>query len=158
MEITYSGLLAPKIEGDKLRTRIFDLQEQMLSEPQVQCEIKNIFGPGVMLREMTIPAGVVVVGAEHKSRHLNIISKGRIVVWTEVGMKELSAPCTFESMPGTKRAGYALEETVWTTIHENPGNETDIAVLCERYTTSKHTELMEYRAAIENREAVCLGE
>lgn len=155
---TYSGVLAPALTGDALRARIRDLESLMKAGPQVDCPIRNLFSPGIMMREMTIPAGVVVVGLEHRMRHMNIVSKGRLIVWTEEGMKEIVAPCTFESMPGTKRAGYALEETVWTTVHANPDDETDIAVLCERYTTSKHTELMEYRNAIEHKGMPCLGE
>ena len=158
LAVTYSGLLAPRLTGAALRSRILDLEGLLLAGPQAECPVRNLFSPGVMMREVTVPAGVVLVGAEHKTRHMNIISRGRIVVWTEDGMKELAAPCTFESLPGTKRAGYALEETVWTTVHANPDDETDIAVLCERFTTSKHTELMEYRNAIEHKETPCLGE
>ena len=32
-------------------------------------------------------------------------------------MREVSAPFTMVSRPGTKRVGLAIEDTVWTTIH-----------------------------------------
>lgn len=158
LTVTYSGILRQRLSGDALRARILDLEAQMLAAGvHAECPVRNLFSPGEMRREMTIPAGVVLTGAVHRDRHLNIVSRGRIVVWTEEGMREIVAPYEFWSEPGTKRAGYALEETVWTTVHPNPDDETDIAVLCERYTTSKHTELMEYRNAIKQKEALCLG-
>lgn len=160
IRITYSGLLAPRLTGDALRARIVDLETCMLAAGMhADCPVRNLFLPGEMRREMTIPAGVVLTGAVHRDRHLNIVSRGRIVVWTEEGMREIVGPCEFWSEPNTKRAGYALEETVWTTVHPNPDDETDIVVLCERYTTSKYTDLMEYRAALAQKEkSLCLGE
>ena len=154
--VTYSGVLAPRAS---LRARIQRLETQMLAGPQVTCAIRNLFTPGEYRREMTIPAGVTVVGAEHRHAHLNIISRGRVMVCTEDGNSELVAPCVFESAPGTKRVLHALEETVWTTVHANPDDETSMAVLCERYTTSPHTDLMEYRNVIARKENIpCLGE
>src|SRR5207244_83087 len=80
-------------------------------------------------REILIRAGTVLTGKVHSTEHLNIVSQGRIIVWTEDGMKEVAAPCTLVSRPGTKRVGFALEDTVWTTIHANPQNLTDLAAL-----------------------------
>lgn len=154
--VTYSGMLAPRAVR---RAQIQKLQAQMLAGPQVVCQVRNLFTPGEYRREMTIPAGVTVVGAEHRHAHLNVISRGRILVCTEDGNSELVAPCVFESTPGTKRVLHALEKTVWTTVHPNPDDETSMAVLCERYTTSPHTDLMEYRNAIACKEnSPCLGE
>lgn len=82
------------------------------------CPVQHHFAPGAYGREMTIPAGLVVVGKIHKHAHINVISKGRVQVFTEQdGVLELAAPCTFVSSPGTKRVVHALEETVWTTVH-----------------------------------------
>jgi len=33
-------------------------------------EVNHYFSDGVCIREMIVPAGVVVVGAEHKTNHL----------------------------------------------------------------------------------------
>ena len=82
------------------------------------CPVQHHFAPGAYGREMTIPAGLVVVGKIHKHAHINVISKGRVQVFTEQdGVLELAAPCTFVSSPGTKRVVHVLEETVWTTVH-----------------------------------------
>jgi len=79
--------------------------------------IVDEFGCGTYAREMTIPKGTVVVGKIHKHAHINIISKGQVSVVTEHGKKYYTAPCTFVSEVGLKRAVYAEEETIWTTIH-----------------------------------------
>ena len=90
------------------------------------CPVQHHFAPGAYGREMTLPAGLVVVGKIHKHAHLNVISKGRVQVFTEQdGVLELAAPCTFVSSPGTKRVVHVLEETVWTTVHVT--DKTDLA-------------------------------
>ena len=90
------------------------------------CPVQHHFAPGAYGREMTLPAGLVVVGKIHKHAHMNVISKGRVQVFTEQdGVLELAAPCTFVSSPGTKRVVHVLEETVWTTVHVT--DKTDLA-------------------------------
>ncbi len=92
---------------------------------------RHYFSDGIYAREITIPAGTVLTGKMHRTEHINVVSKGKITVWTEDGMKTISAPFTFISSPGTKRAGYAHEDTIWTTFHSNPGNEQDLLRLEE---------------------------
>lgn len=90
------------------------------------CPVQHHFAPGAYGREMTLPAGLVVVGKIHKHAHINVISNGRVQVFTEQdGVLELAAPCTFVSSPGTKRVIHVLEETVWTTVHVT--DKTDLA-------------------------------
>jgi len=66
---------------------------------------------------MTIPKGTFIIGKIHKHQHLNIFSRGKVRVFTEFGEKRLEAPCTFVSEVGLKRAVYAEEDTMWTTVH-----------------------------------------
>lgn len=75
------------------------------------------FANNVYAREITIPAGSLVVGKIHTHGHLNVITKGRVaVVIIEDGVEEF-APHTFISKAGTKRLVFAFEETIWTTFH-----------------------------------------
>ena len=94
---------------------------------------RHWFAPGIYARELTIPAGACLTGKIHKEAHISIISAGRIAVMTEHGIKEISAPCTLKADAGIKRVGYALEETVWTCIHPNPDDCTDLIALEARY-------------------------
>lgn len=112
------------------RAAILALQESIVREgldvgPE-SCPVRHHFAPGSYAREMTLPAGLVVVGKIHKHAHINVISKGRVLVFTEQeGVLELAAPCTFVSSPGTKRVVAVQEETVWTTVHVT--DKTDLA-------------------------------
>jgi hypothetical protein len=101
--------------------------------PQIEIETFHHFAPGIYAREARLKAGTVATGKMHAGEHLNIISAGAIEVWTEDGMKVIRAPFTFVSLPGTKRVGLALLDTVWTTIHANPDNEKSLATLEGRY-------------------------
>lgn len=126
--------------AEDMRAKVLALEEELSRLPQVDCPVRHYFAPGIYARELTIPAGVTLTGAVHKTEHLSIVSKGRIAVSTDEGMKEVAAPYTFVSMPGTKRVGHAIEETVWTTIH--PTDTTDLDALVEELTESTNAELL----------------
>ena len=88
------------------------------------CTLKHYFTPkdekygcSTYAREILLPKGSLVIGKIHRHQHLNIISKGKVRVFTEFGEKILEAPCTFVSEVGLKRAVYAEEDTIWTTVH-----------------------------------------
>lgn len=96
------------------------------------CTLKHYFTPKdekygccTYAREMLIPKGTLIIGKIHRHQHLNFISKGKVTVFTEFGQKQLEGPCTFVSEIGLKRAVYALEDTLWTTVHltEHVGEE-----------------------------------
>lgn len=123
------------------------LQEEMGRMPQLQMELKHHFAPGVYVRELVIPAGAVVVGKMHATEHVSIMSKGRMVVVTEGGQKIIEAPCTMVAPRGTKRAVYALEETVFINVHPNPTNETDLDKLEKIFIIPEHAELTHEVAA-----------
>jgi len=116
----------------KFRQRIFEAQEKMqkliadkvMPSALEDCTLKHYFTPMddkygccTYAREMTIPKGTVIIGKIHRHEHLNFITKGKVIVSTEFGQKEYKAPCTFISEVGLKRAVYALEDTLWTTVH-----------------------------------------
>lgn len=122
----------------EFRRGVLYLQEELKNWPQVDPPLRHHFADGSYAREMLIPAGTMVIGKIHRHAHVNVISKGRIYVATEFGCEILEAPFTFVSKPGTKRAVYAIEDTVWTTIHVT--NETDLekvedVVICKDYET-----------------------
>ena len=111
------------------RETIVKFEQALAQFPQIEIRTEHYFVDGLYAREIHIPAGTVLTGKPHLEHHLNIVSKGRIVVWTEDGMKDVSAGTTIPSRPGCKRVGLALEDTVWVTIHPNPINEQDLEKL-----------------------------
>ena len=114
---------------EEIRRKIFRLQDVLTNHKDkfddVECPVTHHFAPGLYAREMFIPQDALVVGKIHKHAHVNTISQGRVLVTTEHdGVEEFTAPYTFVSKPGTKRAVLALEDTIWTTYH--PTEEQDL--------------------------------
>jgi hypothetical protein len=94
------------------------------------CPLIHRFADGLYTREIFIPKGMVLTGKIHRYAHPNFLMKGEVIVVTEAGGRQhLIAPLALISPPGTKRAVYALEDTVWVTVHANPDNTQDLAVL-----------------------------
>jgi hypothetical protein len=107
--------------------KLLNLETEMKKHEQVEIGIKHYFAPGCYAREMFVPQGVMLTGKIHRFGHLNIMSKGKMTLVTETGRQVVEAPYTFISEPGAKRAFYAHEDSVWTTIH--PTDETDLEKL-----------------------------
>jgi len=129
----------------KIREKIFDLQDMMEGLPdamyaeEMEPLLTHFFAPGVYVRQMFIPKGMLVVGKIHKTKHVSIISCGRVSVTTENGAEILEGPYTFINEPGEKRAVYAHEDTIWTTIH--PTDETDLDKIEDEVIAKDYAEL-----------------
>lgn len=147
------------IEGMKtpleLREKIDQLEDLMLEEPQIEIPTVHRFADGLYAREVTIPKGALVTGKIHKTEHINVVSKGDISVLTPEGMKRIKAPCTFVAPAGTKRVGFAHEETVWTTFHAT--EETDLDRLEADLIEPKKPKLTEQELKQLEGSVVCLG-
>jgi hypothetical protein len=128
------------ITHEKEREKILNLEREIQKLPQAECPVKNIFCNGVYAREMFIPAGVVASGAVHKTEHISIVSKGRILLMTDDGVQEITAPYIGTSSAGIKRVAYAIEDTIITTFHAT--QETDIEKVIEELTESTLSELI----------------
>lgn len=131
-----NGVIGPTaLSRMELRQRILDLEAQAFASEASgdlqTCDmdetfpLRHIFAPGAYAREMSLPARHWAIGKIHKHAHLSFITKGRIAVLTEDGPVVYQAPFTFVSTPLTKRVVFALEDTIWTTVHLTA--ETDLA-------------------------------
>ena len=118
------------------------LESALLALPQVDCPVRHYFAPGLYAREMTIPQGVTVTGAVHKTEHLIVVSMGRLRISTEGGWRDVAAGDTLTCRPGMKNAVYALEDSRWTNFLPNPENITDTDKLTELFTEAKACELL----------------
>lgn len=124
------------------RESILALQDHLKELPQISPPLVHHFAPGLYAREIAMKAGDLVVGKIHNHAHVNNISKGKVLVTTEFGREELTAPCQFISKAGTKRAVLVLEDCIWTTYH--PTKETDLAKI-ESSVIAKDFEEFEYK-------------
>ncbi len=140
---SYGGDLSTQVcRSDilKLQRSIEELPDAKGEEELERDYNEHFFAPGVYGRQMTIPAGMCIVGKIHKHAHINVITEGVIKVVTQFGEDVYHAPRTWVSEPGTKRAVYALEETVWLTIHANPEDKEDIREIEEDVIASSFEE------------------
>ena len=134
------------------------LEMAMVQMPQAECPVVHHFGPGVYIREVTMPAGALVLGHKHKFSHTNILLKGRLKFLCEDGViREFAAPMVMTGAPGRKLA-YILEETVWQNIY---ATEVTNPVALEEmlldkspawHEYSEQVRLLEYEARTEDRE------
>jgi hypothetical protein len=84
----------------------------------------------------------LIIGKIHRHQHLNFITKGRVKVFTEFGEKHLEAPCTFISEVGLKRAVYAEEDTIWTTVHLTEfGDESELEKIEQEVISPTYEEM-----------------
>jgi len=141
--IEASPLLVP---GRNLREKLDRLEAALFSGQTVDLPVKHHFSRGVYARELFIPKGTVLVGKIHKYSQINIVSRGDISVLTEDGIKRVKAGDTIVSGPGIKRAGFAHEDTVWTTIHGT--HETDLEKLEDELIASSFEDYDTFCAAL----------
>lgn len=135
-----SDALAPVEAQPTMRAHVCALEAEIERLPQVDCPVLHFFAPGLYARKMLIPKGTVLTGAVHKTEHLCVVS-GDIEVTTDTGTRRITdAHAIFSSKPGAKRAGYAHEDTIWTTVHAT--DETDLDKLVEELTESTNLQLL----------------
>jgi quercetin dioxygenase-like cupin family protein len=73
---------------------------------------------GIYMRELFIPGGCALVGKVHSTESYSIITKGLIYVVNSLGEKQLmKAGDIVYSKPGSKKAGYAVIDTLFVTVH-----------------------------------------
>ncbi len=96
---------------------IYKLQSLMLKGDTIELETRHHFSDGLYARELFIPAGVCLVGALHKTRHLYTVVKGKCRVSSQFENIEIEAPFMGETIPQTKRVIYAETDCVWITYH-----------------------------------------
>lgn len=108
------------------------LEQAMAQHPQVEQPVTHHFNEGQYAREIFNPKGSLIITKTHKQGNFSFVPRGRLVVITEDGQKELKGGQWFATKPGTKRFIYALEDTVFVTVHPNPDNCQDLQVLESR--------------------------
>jgi quercetin dioxygenase-like cupin family protein len=119
-------------ENPEKRASLLDMQDLMeagISEGHIECakdqtSLRHFFTPAhpdfcasIYARELTMPAGLTVVGKLHRHAHLTFVTKGKMIISSEEGQQTVEAPATFVSPSGIKRAFHILEDAVLTTVH-----------------------------------------
>lgn len=121
------------------REAMSSLVSEMLDMPQMECEVQHTFTPGLYIRQITMPVGVVI-GKIHATEHANIITKGRCTVVTTEGHEEHQAGDVFVSRAGVQKAVIIHEECTWITTHVT--DSTDLEEI-EKQVISKSYDQLE---------------
>lgn len=102
-----------------------------LTDDQVGCQVVHHFGPGVYIRECTIPAGVFAIGHHQRLSHINIMLTGSLALRCEDGeIRVMKAPQMYLGRPGRKM-GLVLETVVWLNVYAT--DERDVEKLEEMF-------------------------
>ncbi len=109
----------------------------------------RVEGPRVVDGLMQIP---VIAGRRHKTRHLNIVSRGHLEVMNELdgSRKHFFAGDHFISEPGTRRAAIIHEPSTWTTVHANPDDEDEVSELEFRLAEPHDNPLLSFSRSMED--------
>lgn len=139
------------------RKTIMNIQEQIQSlneddylvfndeESVKHCPLTHSFSDGIYVREIKIPAGMIIVGKIHKHDHPNFLLSGKVSVITEDGVEKLEGPLSMISKAGTKRALYAETDLTWITVHANPTNTEDLKELEENIIAPTYLEYEKFK-------------
>ena len=122
-------VLMQAVTTDARRDAIGALEQAMSQFPQVEQPLTHHFSEGLYGREIFNPKGSLIITKTHKQGNFSFIPRGRLLVISEEGQKELSGGMFFSTKPGTKRFIYALEDTSFVTVHPNPTNSEDLVFL-----------------------------
>lgn len=86
--------------------------------PQIEAPVECRFTPGLMSRQIFMPAGSAHLSKVHKTEHQFIVSQGACFVSENGGPRFLlNAPYHGITKPGTWRTLFIVTDCVWTTFH-----------------------------------------
>ncbi len=102
----------------KLNESVEVLEQLMLEHEQVDIPAVEQLRNGLYMREIVIPAGTILTGRVWLEDYIDIMVSGHIIVATADGVKELKGYNVCDGKGGRKRAGYAIEDTAWITVHK----------------------------------------
>jgi len=122
---------------------IYQFEEALKTLPQVELPLFHDFCKGIYARTILIPAGTMLTGAVHKDECFFLVRNGCILITTDDGPKKAESGFMSKSPAGTKRAGFALIDTLVTTFHANPEELREPDELWNNYTVPAPDNILE---------------
>lgn len=129
------GLISPTMSNiQKMEVLEWYLKNEITAKKPEDYDYEHIFGQGVYIRRLKIPAGDLVIGMQHKTFHLNRIVSGHGFVMSGYFASNVRAGFRFYSDVGDKKIVMALTDMTYETRHVT--SETDLeklkqATVCE---------------------------
>lgn len=97
---------------------IRQIDRELLSLPPVESPVECRFTPGLMSRQVLMPAGSAYRSKVHITEHQYVVSQGSCFVSENGGPKILlNAPYHGITKPGTWRTLFIITDCIWTTFH-----------------------------------------
>ena len=116
-------------KGDPTPEQIARFAAALAQAPQIDIPVEHYFAPGMYVRKCTIQADAYVLGKKHRHRHPTLLTKGECTINTDAGMVRITAPHLWISQEGAQRALYTHSECEFVTVHLNPDDTQDLAVI-----------------------------
>lgn len=122
---------------------IYRLEQEIYNLPRVEMPVDHDFCHGIYARTIHIPGGTVLTGAVHKDECFFLVRSGSILITTDGDPIKAESGFMAITKPETKRAGYALVDTVVTTFHANTEELRDPQQLWDNFTIPAPDNLLE---------------
>jgi hypothetical protein len=104
--------------GKTINDKIDELELAMQEGDAVDCPLIHQFVPGMYIREIFMPAGILVTSMIHNTNHPFFVMEGKVSVYSDNdGEQLIEAPYRGITTPGTRRVLFIHEDTIWVTVH-----------------------------------------
>ena len=112
-------MLAARAKIDQLIEFLEEDPNHIKGDDEDVFPLTHTFGGGIYCREIFLPKGHLVVGKIHKTEHPNFLMQGEVLVTSDRDEKgiHLKAPMYFVSKAGIRKVVYAVEDSIWVTVH-----------------------------------------
>ena len=106
---------------------INEIEKNMLKCEQIEIETKHTFSDGMYAREISAPAGALILGHEHKKPCLNILAQGKMILKDsrEDEGRLIEAPYSFHTEPGIRKLAYVVEDVVFINVFRTDERDLD---------------------------------
>lgn len=130
VDTTYDEM---SVGGQSVREleRIEALEAALLHSPESKIETFHEFLDGLYVRGIHVVKDTVIVGHMHRHECLNIMERGKVLTIVNGEARLFEAGYFGKTGAMTRKASVVVEDMTWVTVHSNPDNERNLAIIEE---------------------------